>query len=132
MECKLPNGSYCAACCYDTEMPLTAEDLRRLESLGYRSEEFSTCKGGLLRLKNVDGHCVFLEPATGRCRVYAYRPAGCRLYPLVYNTYTGTVEVDKQCPRASEIPEEMVRRYAKHVIRLVNRVLREGACHAGP
>ncbi len=55
---------------------------------------------GVWRLRNVDGHCVFYDPDSKRCRIYESRPIGCRLYPpLNYDDEEGAV-VDKACPPA--------------------------------
>ncbi len=103
-------------------MPLTEEDIERLEALGYRREEFAV-RGpdGVWRLRNVDGHCVFLDPSTGRCRVYPHRPMGCRLYPLVYVPGEG-VTVDPECPLASTIPRSVVEKLAPRVLELVKKI----------
>jgi Fe-S-cluster containining protein len=37
---------------------------------------------GWTELAIADGRCIFLEPATNRCRVYAARPAQCRTFPF--------------------------------------------------
>ncbi|NOZ89452.1 MAG: YkgJ family cysteine cluster protein [Crenarchaeota archaeon] len=104
-------------------MPLTRRDIERIERLGY-PRDFFAVRGsdGVWRLRNVDGHCVFLDPATGRCRIYPHRPEGCRLYPLVYDAETGSVTVDPECPRAWMISEEQLRRLAPRVIKLVEEI----------
>lgn len=103
VECKLENGRYCALCCYNTEMLLSPDDIRRIERLGFKREEFVTVKDGIATLKNVNGHCVFLDVKTGKCRIYPHRPLGCRLYPIVYNVSSGEIEVDSLCPKRDTI-----------------------------
>lgn len=92
----------CRACCFDTEMPLFHEDVLRLERATGRARSTFTVddpETGGLRLRNQDGHCVFLE-ASG-CSVYADRPAGCRLYPLVHDPDRDRGVRDDACPYRS-------------------------------
>ena len=104
-------------------MPLTRADIARLEAAGYRREEFMRIgRDGIPRLRNINGHCVFLDESTGRCRVYSIRPVGCRLYPLVYDPANGEVVVDPECPLAGLVPREEVARLAPAVKRLVEEV----------
>jgi len=67
-------------------MSLTEADVRRLERAGHR-DFCDLGVDGALRLRNVDGRCVFL--AGGRCAAYAERPDGCVLYPLIWFTGDG-------------------------------------------
>jgi len=122
VNCKL-NGKYCGKCCYNTEMVLTKEDIKRIAELGYPKEYFVDLTGSFPKLRNVNGHCVFLDEKTGKCLVYDRRPLGCRLYPLVYDANEGKVIVDSLCPKAKEISEETVRKYEKLVKILATRVL---------
>lgn len=89
----------CTACCMDTQMPLADADVARLVSAGRRRNDFAEVRDGELRLKNVDGHCVFL--AGGRCTVHELRPEGCRLYPLVWVEGKGP-GLDRLCPWRTE------------------------------
>jgi Fe-S-cluster containining protein len=66
-------------------MSLTEADVRRLERAGHR--DFCDLDDGALRLRNVDGRCVFL--AGGRRTAYPERPDGCVLYPLIWFTGNG-------------------------------------------
>lgn len=101
----------CSACCHDTEMPLTTEDVQRLERLGHRREDFLVYgEDGVATLKTVDPMegatqpgrpCFFLRE--GQCSVYGDRPAGCRIYPLVMNE-RGRVVRDEDCPHRAEFP----------------------------
>jgi Fe-S-cluster containining protein len=109
----------CGRCCLGTEMPLTPVDVRRLEELGYRG--FYEPKGGLLRLRNVDGRCFFYDPASKSCTVYPHRPEGCRLYPFIYVEGVG-VAVDPECPASHTATLSEVRRAAPKVMRLLKRV----------
>lgn len=82
-------------------MPLTEADIRRIEKLGYRREDFSVLDDELVpQLRNDSGHCVFLT--RGKCSIYEDRPEGCRLYPLVWDRDTGKVVRDDFCPYTKE------------------------------
>jgi len=124
VNCKL-NGKYCGKCCYNTEMVLTEEDIKRIAGLGYPEEYFVDLTGSFPKLRNVNGHCVFLDEETGKCLIYDRRPLGCRLYPLVYDAKEGKVTVDSLCPKAKEISKETIRKYEKIVKMLATRVLRK-------
>ncbi len=76
------------------------DDIERIESLGYKRSLFAEKRGSFIMLKNVDGHCVFLNPHTGSCRIYEKRPLGCRIYPLIYDEEFGVL-LDPECPLAS-------------------------------
>jgi Fe-S-cluster containining protein len=83
-------------------MPLSERDVSRLESLGYRREEFSRVVGGIRVLATrEDGRCFFLGE-DGRCAVYEHRPEGCRLYPLVWSVEGGRATLDPECPHRYE------------------------------
>lgn len=88
----------CRKCCFDTQMPLTAADIERLETVRGRGRaSFTVVDGdGPPRLANEDGHCVFLGEAG--CTVYDSRPAGCRLYPLVFDPDANRGVLDEDCP----------------------------------
>jgi Fe-S-cluster containining protein len=99
----------CALCCYDTEMPLTEDDIKRLEAKGHDRAAFVTWSpGGTAQLQTVaplEGAtarpCFFLKE--NRCSVYADRPAGCRIYPLVLNERSKLMR-DEDCPHGKEFP----------------------------
>ena len=112
----------CFRCCLNTEMPLTEDDIARIESLGYSRDYFVVIKDGVPRLRNVNGRCVFLND-DGLCRIYEHRPIGCRLYPII--------QVDdycmpdyEYCPYAHLVTEEELNRACPLVIEL-NRKLEE-------
>ncbi|MBI2078264.1 MAG: YkgJ family cysteine cluster protein [Euryarchaeota archaeon] len=94
----------CSKCCYETEMPLTEADIARIEALGHRRDDFCALDDeSVPQLRNDEGHCVFLGP-TGACGIYDHRPAGCRLYPLVWDRDSGDVTLDDFCPFHDEFP----------------------------
>lgn len=104
----LPNA--CSACCHDTEMLLTEEDVRRLTPLANGRTFFVRMPDGYLQLRTVDlpavpgmkgKPCVFLD-AAGRCSVHASRPEGCRLYPAMWDEDAGRAVLDSAgCPHTS-------------------------------
>ncbi|RLE67681.1 MAG: YkgJ family cysteine cluster protein [Thermoprotei archaeon] len=109
----------CGACCRATEMILTLSDVRRLEALGYRREEFAVKKGDHYVLRNVSGVCYFYDERSKMCRVYDYRPIGCSLYPIVIDARTGELLLDSFCPisRETTVDElKKARRYAKLIL----------------
>lgn len=99
----------CAACCYDTEMPLTEEDIARLVALGHDRAAFTRISGDerwpVLQTKDKTADdmpgrpCFFL--VDNKCSVYADRPQGCRIYPLVLNEQ-GRLLRDEDCPHRNE------------------------------
>ncbi len=125
VNCKLNNGKFCGKCCLNTEMPLTKDDIKRIEKLGYPKEYFITYKNGIPRLRNINGHCIFLDIQTRKCKIYEHRPTGCRLYPLVYDAEKRGVIVDNLCPKAKEIPEKDVKKLKMKVIELLKTLEEE-------
>ena len=124
LQCVV-GGRRCSKCCYGTEMPLTTEDIERIERLGYPREYFvETGIDGIPRLRNINGHCVFLDAVTGLCMIYPWRPEGCRLYPLVYEPCRG-VTVDPECPLAHSVAKNVVEKLAPSVIKLIERIYRK-------
>ncbi len=107
----------CGICCLGTQMELLVEDINRITGLGYKLEEFAVFDGTYYRLRNVEGHCYFYDPETRKCKIYAHRPRGCRLYPLVYDG--DGVTVDKTCPTWRTVPKREVVRLAPHVVGFV-------------
>lgn len=106
--------SSCGICCTNTSMELLVYDIERIESLGYKLEDFAVFDGGYWRLKSVDGYCVFYDVSTRRCRIYKHRPIGCRLYPLIFDGEG--VSVDRTCPMWRKVPKREVERLAKYVV----------------
>ncbi len=80
-------------------MSLTIADVQRLHRAG-ASGFFEEWDDGTLRLKNVDGRCVFL--VDGVCSAYASRPDGCVLYPLILYTDVDEVGTHEFCPFRDE------------------------------
>lgn len=94
----------CGKCCYETEMILSERDIERILQNPYfktEKEDF-VIKGkeGFYRLKNKNGHCVFLnsDSIDKECLIYNYRPRGCRFYPMLYDPYHNKCVLDRECP----------------------------------
>jgi uncharacterized protein len=78
-------------------MLLSNMDIQRLEKQGFKSEFFARVDdSGYVTLRNRKGHCVFYKPQEHACVVYAVRPAGCRVYPVILDEVRGIV-VDNIC-----------------------------------
>jgi hypothetical protein len=113
----------CAACCYETEMPITEDDITRLAALGHAREHFVTWSDdetAQLKVREEPGKpCFFLRE--NRCSVYADRPAGCRIYPLVLNE-KGRLQRDEDCPHRAEFPlDPTAKRRIQRVISNLSR-----------
>jgi Fe-S-cluster containining protein len=83
-------------CCWQTEMELLPDDITRLVKMGFKPKDFSYKDGNTVKLRNVKGHCFFLEPTTSKCRIYRKRPLGCRIYPVIL--LDDKAVVDRFCP----------------------------------
>ncbi|MHA2038531.1 MAG: YkgJ family cysteine cluster protein [Promethearchaeota archaeon] len=93
----------CGVCCLRTEMILVESDIDRIlkkspyqlqiSDFAFKNEE------GLYQLKNIDDHCIFLDPPSLLCKIYNYRPRGCGFYPLIYDFQEENCKIDKDCPR---------------------------------
>ena len=108
-------------------MPLTEDDITRLEAAGHAREAFVTWSAeGTAQLETVEPRegetvrpCHFLRE--GRCGVYADRPAGCRIYPLVLNERSRLVR-DEDCPHRGEFPmDPTAKRRIQRVISNLSR-----------
>jgi Fe-S-cluster containining protein len=84
-------------------MELSNKDMQRLEQAGHSKEEFAK-RGvdGIWRLRNVEGHCVFLESKGRKCLVYSLRPLGCYIYPVNLGP-DGALTVDVLCPASDSL-----------------------------
>ncbi len=109
----------CGLCCIKTEMELLPEDIERLVSLGYKLEDIAYYDGIYWRLKNINDHCVFYDVEKRECKIYDYRPIGCRLYPLQFDGEK--VIIDKSCPEWRSISRSEVKRLEKYVIMFIEK-----------
>jgi Fe-S-cluster containining protein len=95
----------CALCCMDTEMPLSKRDIELILSKSQsnlKKEDFIEVNiNGLSQLKNINGCCFFLDPKKKLCKIYDFRPLGCRFYPIIYDLEKHKCSYDKDCPRTN-------------------------------
>ncbi len=120
LDCRI-EGRFCGKCCYETEMPLTEEDIERIERLGFKRKEFVVEVDGIPRLRNVGGKCFFLDEFN-RCRIYENRPIGCRIYPVVLDLESGRAVVDDLCPKKDSVREEDLRKAEVILKELVRKI----------
>ena len=114
--------SRCGACCQETEMLLSAEDIERLERKGYSKDFFAQFdEKGYATLRNLQGHCIFYDVEKKRCKVRAVRPLGCRIYPVVYDEEKGIV-VDSICPAQNTATEKQKAKRGKKVLKLLEKI----------
>jgi len=92
----------------------------------------SPCARRFLTASNVDGHCFFYDPATKLCRIYESRPEGCRYYPVIYDLEKRKCVVDKDCPCATTMTREDIRKICHRVRALVKLLMTEAASGESP
>jgi Fe-S-cluster containining protein len=103
-------------------MLLSSGDIEQLEKAGYRREFFVLFDvEGYAKLRNVKSHCVFYNVKNNRCKVYASRPLGCRLYPIIYVENKGIV-VDKICRARDKFDEKTLEGRGRKVLRLLEKI----------
>lgn len=120
-------------CCLDTEMTLTRDDAERIDKLGYSRKDYLLhAQDGFSQLSNVGGHCFFYDPATKLCRIYEFRPEGCRYYPVIYDLEKRKCVVDKDCPCATTMTREDIRKICHRVRALVKLLMTEAASGESP
>jgi lysine-N-methylase len=107
----------CTACCRETTIPLSADDLARLREQQWSERpEFrgapivrrtAWIAGATVLAQRADGACVFLTDA-GRCRIHEEfgaeaKPRVCQLFPLqaVASDRGAVVTVRRSCPSAA-------------------------------
>ena len=96
----------CGKCCLDTEMILSFEDIELIKknsinNIGEGDFVFKN-ENERFQLKNIDGHCVFLKYSAKKCKIYEFRPQGCRFYPLIYDISKKKCLLDDDCPRKDQ------------------------------
>lgn len=102
-------------------MILSIEDIEKIMSIGYDKDFFVEYRDGYYRLKNVDNHCVFLDIKTGKCKIYRYRPMGCRIYPVIYDFNEG-FKLDEECPAIETVSSKEFILKVKLLIKLLNKL----------
>ncbi len=113
------NCSNCGVCCTETEMLLSKKDIKRLEKKGFSQNQFINLdKQGYAVLKNRDGYCFFYDRKNRLCSVYADRPAGCRVYPVIVDEDVGII-LDEICQSTSTITQKEKAIKGKRVVKLL-------------
>ncbi len=75
----------------------------------------------MFNLRNSKGYCVFYDPKNRQCNVYADRPAGCRVYPVILDEEKGII-LDDICHSRDTITDVEKSVKGKRVIRLLERI----------
>jgi Fe-S-cluster containining protein len=73
----------CGECCKGT-MRLNDDDIEKLESVGFKKENFVESFNGVNYMKTIADQCMWLEkegPNAYFCRIYPFRPKICEIYP---------------------------------------------------
>lgn len=100
MKTKCEN---CGKCCLSTQMILSMNDIDRIienSSRNLKKKDFVfKKKDGFFQLKNFGNYCVFLNSRSKQCKIYEYRPQGCRFYPLIFDFQEQNCIFDNDCPR---------------------------------
>ena len=103
-------------------MLLSEKDISRLEKQGFNRGSFVRYdRDGYAFLRNRQGHCVFYDSEQRCCSVYAMRPSGCRVYPVIIDEENGVI-VDSICCSQETIDESEKKRRGKTVIKLLERI----------
>ena len=103
-------------------MLLSKKDIKRLERRGFSEKVFARYdKQGYATLKNQDGYCVFYDLKNRQCSVYADRPSGCRVYPVIVDEDKGIV-FDDICECANTIGEREKALKGKKVVKLLEKI----------
>jgi Fe-S-cluster containining protein len=114
--------SNCGICCTETEMLLAVKDIRRLEKKGFSKNYFAEIdKQGYAVLKNRNGYCVFYDLKGHKCSVYADRPSGCRVYPVILDEEKGIV-FDEICNSSSSVNVKEKKVRGKKVTKLLDKI----------
>lgn len=80
----------CGDCCtgapgyvwVDDEEIAALAEVMAMEVVDFERRFVRTVDGGKSLVEHADGDCVFLDPQSRRCRVYAVRPVQCRSWPF--------------------------------------------------
>ena len=114
--------SNCGACCTQTEMLLTEEDINRLVKRGISRNIFVKInKEGFAQLRNREGYCVFYNAEKRQCSVYVDRPRGCRVYPVIFDDEKGII-LDDICQSRNTVTESEKTAKGNRVIKLLERI----------
>lgn len=119
--------SNCGVCCTETEMLLSEKDIKRLVDRGFGRSFFAKFNSeGYAQLKNRQGYCIFYDIEKRGCRVYVYRPSGCRVYPVILDEEKGII-LDAICQSRKTVTEKEKNVKGKRVTKLLERIDREAS-----
>ncbi|MHA1268375.1 MAG: YkgJ family cysteine cluster protein [Candidatus Helarchaeota archaeon] len=109
----------CGKCCKETEMELCVNEVSKIEGLGYFRKDFTIIDNGILKLKNIDGHCYFFDVLNKECKIYYNRPLGCRFYPIILNEKS-KCKIDEYCScyeknKIIQIPKRECEKLKKYI-----------------
>ena len=82
-------------------IPVTEDDVKRLEAAGYK--DFTEYHGELC-MKRVKGRCVFL--VDDKCSVHEHRPQVCRNFPFFKIYGVGYAAKASFCPSMEKLKNE--------------------------
>lgn len=103
-------------------MLLSNQDIKRLEKQGNSKDLFVLFDDeGYARLRNTKGHCVFYNVKDHSCRVYRWRPEGCRLYPVVFDEENWIV-LDHECCSTRPLNAREVAARGLKVLKLLEKI----------
>jgi Fe-S-cluster containining protein len=103
-------------------MLLSKKDIHRLEAKGYSIDHFAKYdRKGYVQLRNRDGYCIFYDIQNHQCKVYADRPSGCRVYPVIFDEEKGVV-LDGICESRESVSEQEKRLKGKRVVKLLAKI----------
>jgi Fe-S-cluster containining protein len=106
-------------------MLLSEKDIGLLEKAGYTRKSFVRYEPqGCAQLRNNRGCCVFYDAEKHRCRVYRFRPLGCRIYPVIYSEEESVI-VDDLCPMRDTVSETEMERKSKRLAKLLKTIDKE-------
>jgi uncharacterized protein len=88
----------CGNCCRLRIVPLTDEDIKRLQAAGHKD---FTDLAGEPHLRRVQGRCVFLKD--DKCSVHECRPDVCRDFPFFKFHGIGYARQVSFCPALEEL-----------------------------
>ena len=111
----------CGRCCMNTEMILSADEIKIiLHDSSIAIEESDFCylnENQFYQLKNINGVCYFFDKQNYKCKIYKIRPKGCQFYPLVYDVDKKKCVLDRDCPNPRLIyqDQDSIFKTCKHV-----------------
>jgi Fe-S-cluster containining protein len=102
-------------------MLLTNSDIKRIQNQGYDTRFFIQEQDHWFILKNHQHRCVFHDKT--QCTIYEHKPAGCTLYPIVFNKDHNQPIFDNECP--SKTSFQMTETAKQNIICLVSTLEKE-------